>query len=630
MSFLNFIKDNFNRVLSLDTEFRMDETKTIPKKVVCFCYEDVFTGERWEFWEHDKPNNFDSHFDNDRNLIVCYNATAEIGSFLNLNQPLPPNVLDIFVEVKRLYLDKRQRGKFSLLDTAYSYGLMDVMTKDEKDKTRDLIIYNESYSSNERREILDYCMEDVKITTNVFKCLIQDIENKNKLTTIDDYKRELWQMMFRGSSISAIAKIEKNGFPIDNFKLNEFNKYWTEVKDKIILEYNKEIDVFDGTTFSQKKFENLIINKLGLDNWQRTHNSGQLSTNKNLLKKYSETYPEIKTLLEIRTLQNMTKLKGYQVSFDGRARTSLNMFGTVTGRCTPSTAKFPFSTAKWARNFIKAPFGSVLVYMDYSQQEVAIQAYLSGDQNLINTYNKGDVYLATAKLIKMVPEHATKKSHPKERDIIKVLFLANSYGAGIEWIAQQIKSDFYTARHYKKLFKKIYRVYYKWIESFIDNGFLKQKMSTCYGWQRYLSNQYKRNKEGKIVSIRNSIQNWPIQSHGSEVLRQAILDLTAENFKIIAPVHDALLIEIPIPDKHLINRAQTIMTEASMKVVGGPIRVGTEIIESNYKQLDEEGKPTKDQKMFDKIFNEIENYKKLNRPISPGQKGLSVRYDVSI
>ena len=44
----------------------------------------------------------------------------------------------------------------------------------------------------------------------------------------------------------------------------------------------------------------------------------------------------------------------------------------------------------------------------------------------------------------------------------------------------------------------------------------------------------------------------------SEVLRQAILDLTAENFKIIAPVHDALLIEIPKPDKHLINRAQTI------------------------------------------------------------------------
>ena len=39
-----------------------------------------------------------------------------------------------------------------------------------------------------------------------------------------------------------------------------------------------------------------------------------------------------------------------------------------------------------------------------------------------------------------------------------------------------------------------------------------------------------------------------------------------------------------------------------MKVVGGPIRVGVEIIESNYKQLDEEGKPTKDQKMFEKYL----------------------------
>ena len=31
MTFLNFIKNSFDRVLSLDTEFRFDETMTIPK-----------------------------------------------------------------------------------------------------------------------------------------------------------------------------------------------------------------------------------------------------------------------------------------------------------------------------------------------------------------------------------------------------------------------------------------------------------------------------------------------------------------------------------------------------------------------------------------------------------------------
>lgn len=630
MSFLNFIKDNFDRVLSVDTEFRMDETITIPKKVVCFCYEDVFTGETWEFWEHDKPTNFGGHFDNERNLIVCFNATAEIGSFLNLHHPLPKNIFDVFVEVKRLYLDKRQRGKFSLLDTAYSYGCMDVMTKDEKDETRDLIIYNESYTAAQRAKILAYCMEDVRTTTRVFKALIEDIEKQNKLTTVDDYERELWQCMFRGASISCVARIEKNGIPLDNHKLNLFNKYWIEVKDKLILKYNKDIDCFDGTTFSHKKFEDLVVKKLGINNWQRLHKSGQLSTNKRILKDYSEKYPEIKLLLEIRTLQNMTKLKGYQISFDGRARTSLNMFGTVTGRCTPSTAKFPFSTAKWARNFIKPSWGNILVYMDYSQQEVAIQGYLSGDQNLINAYNKGDVYLETAKLCKAVPDHATATTHGETRDIFKVLFLANSYGAGDHWIAEQIKTDVTTARSYRKLFKKIYKKYFYWIENFINNGFLYGRMTTCYGWQRVLSSQTKLNREGKRVSIRNSIQNWPIQSHGSEVLRQAILDLTDEGFKIVAPVHDALLIEIPKADRHLIDYAQRLMVDASMKVVGGPIRVGTEIIEDNYVQLNKKGKPNKDQKMFDDIFKEIENYVKLSRPITPGQKGLSIRCDVSV
>ena len=630
MTFLNFIKNSFDRVLSLDTEFRFDETMTIPKKVLCFCYMDIFTGEKWEFWEYDKPTKFGNHFDNTRNLIISYVATAEIGCYLNLNHPVPPNVIDLFVEVKRLYLDKRERGKFKMLDIAQMYGLLDVMTKEEKDKTRDLIIYNEEYSSDQRREILDYCMSDVEIAAEIFKCIIEDIETRNKLKTAEDYSRELWQMMFRGSSITAIAKIEKNGIPIDNYKLNQFNKYWPEVKDKIILKYNKEIDCFDGTTFNHKKFENLIINKLGLDNWPRSFRSGQLTVAKETLKKYAEKHHELKILLEIRTLQNMTKLKGYEVSFDGRARTSLNMFGTVTGRCTPSTAKFPFSTGKWARNFIKGPWGSNLVYIDYSQQEVAIQGYLSKDQNLINAYNSGDVYLATAKLCKAVPEHATKDTHEKERDIFKILFLANSYGAGEEWIASQIKTDVPTARAYKKLFKKMYRVYFNWIENFINAGFLKQVMTTCYGWQRFLSNRYTKQRDGKIKSLKNSIQNWPIQSHGSEVLRQAILDLTEEGFKIIAPVHDALLLEIPKADIYLVEHAKQIMVNASMKVVGGPIRVDADIIESNYKQLNKKGKPTKDQKMFDTIFKEVDNFINLSRHITPGQEPITVRSDLSV
>lgn len=624
MSFENFIRNNFDRVLSLDTEFRMDATKTIPEKVVCFCYEDIFTGETWKFWEHDKPSCGKTHFDNSRNLIVSYVATAEIGCMINLNHEVPNNIFDSFVEIKRLYLDRRERGKFSLLDTAQCYGILDKMTKDQKTDTRDLIINNTSYTPEQREIILDYCMEDVKLNSKVFLEIIRDIERKNKLKTEEDYRRELWQCMFRGAAIAAVARIEKNGFPIDMNKLNLFNQYWNEVKDNIILKFNQDIDCFDGTVFNNKKFENLIIGKLGLTNWPRLFKSGQLSTNKKILADYAERFPEIKKLLEIRTLQNMTKLNGYQISSDGRARTSLNMCGTVTGRCAPSTAKFPFSTAKWARNFIRAPWGSVLVYMDYSQQEVAIQGYLSGDEKLIEAYNTGDVYVKTGKLCKMIPDHGTKQTHPKERAIFKVLFLANSYGAGENWIADQLKCDLPTARYYKKLFRRIYKKYFYWIQNFIDNGFLRGKMTTAFGWQRFISSHLKRDKNGKIVGIKNSIQNWPIQSTGSDILRQAILDLSAAHIKIVAPVHDALLLEIPKPELDTIKEARELMINAAIKVVGGPIRVDYEVIENNFRQEE------KDQKIFDEIFKEIEIFISNSKGLTPGQEPLSKRCEVRI
>ena len=41
-----------------------------------------------------------------------------------------------------------------------------------------------------------------------------------------------------------------------------------------------------------------------------------------------------------------------------------------------------------------------------------------------------------------------------------------------------------------------------------------------------------------------TLMNWPLQSHGSEILRRALIDLDNEKFEITIPVHDAVLIHI--------------------------------------------------------------------------------------
>ena len=98
-------------------------------------------------------------------------------------------------------------------------------------------------------------------------------------------------------------------------------------------------------------------------------------------------------------------------------------------------------------------------------------------------------------------------------------------------------------------------------------------MTTCFGWQRYLNGKAKVGKDGKLKSIRNSLLNWPIQAHGSEILRHALIELNKNNFEVNCPVHDAFLISIPIGEfESRLDEAKKIMMDSAAAVCG-PIKM---------------------------------------------------------
>ena len=158
MSFLKYIENNFDRCLAVDFEYRMDVTKTMPKKVVCATYKDVFTGETWNFWEHDRQS-FHPHFDFHNNLFITFNAVAEVGCWLTLLHGVPTNVWDCMIEHRRLY--NGRKDKFNLLSVGQDYGYLDELTKEQKQEERDLIINNETYTKGQRQRILNYNKKDV-------------------------------------------------------------------------------------------------------------------------------------------------------------------------------------------------------------------------------------------------------------------------------------------------------------------------------------------------------------------------------------------------------------------------------------------------------------------------------------
>ena len=605
MSFLNYIKNSFPRVLAVDTEFRFkDESKTIIDEVVCVVFQDIFNPKDvfkvWTAGQKFSKNPFEFR----DCLLVPFVATAEAQSFLTLFWGTPNNVWDVFVENSRLYKTFRSgKGALNLLTTANHYEIPEVMTKEQKDYERDLIITNKTYDNKLKEQILDYCLKDVDLTRRVFLKQVEDIEKKNHLQTEDQYYTELTQILFRGISQCHVSKIERAGIPIDYPKVKLFKDNWDHVELQLIKKYNKQINCFDEFgTLKYEKFVDLVKRNNVYDKWERTFKSGKLRTDKKYIEKFLYL-DDFKTYKVIKDLMNITRLAIFNPSPDGKLRCSWNMFGTETGRCSPSSSQNIFGGSKWQRAFIKPSWGSCLVYLDYEQQELAIAGYLSGDKKLIEAYNSGCGYLQTAKWLGMVPEYATKETHPEERDQVKILFFALNYGAGPRYVAQNLGITLLKANHVLTRFKQLYKVYVSWIAGVLKSVAMTNRITTRLGWQRHSNGHFKIDKHGQTKGIRNTLLNFPMQGNGSDILRQAMIKLHEANFEIVALVHDAVLVQVPLGDhESRIKEAIKIMVEAS-EVVVGPIRVGgKEVIYSNWQQKE------KDQKFFNEIFNEISTY----------------------
>ena len=81
----------------------------------------------------------------------------------------------------------------------------------------------------------------------------------------------------------------------------------------------------------------------------------------------------------------------------------------------------------------------------------------------------------------------------------------------------------YNTKDYLKKFKQLYSKYTRWIEGVLDAGSVNNRLTTPYGWQRSIKG-YLKWKDGKRVSIKNQLNNFPIQATGSDVLRQATIN----------------------------------------------------------------------------------------------------------
>jgi len=603
--FLEHIKSKY-KIVVVDTEFQSDAASgSYCTKALCAVYKDLTTGQILKIWDYEQDNLAQHHFDYETTIFVCWYGVAEAGYFLKQLMGRPPYIFDCWAEYAKLY--KNRRG-LSLLAASKAYAYPNAISEEEKTRFRDMCIEQNTWTDSEKEEILEYCKGDVLMNEYCFYKILNDLEN----ICGNNYDLLLEQALARGQVMACYAKVQRTGIPIDQEKVELFNDNWSNVKHAVIQRFNKELNLWDvDSKFSNDKFYTLIKKLDLLGEWPRTP-KGKLKINEDTLRIYYKTYPEIHTLRRITNLLNSAKLAEYNISEDGRYRPNggFRPFATHTGRCAPSS-KWIFGTAKWGRNFMKPSYGNALVYLDYKSQEAFVGAKLSGDENMAAAYASGDIYMHTAKLAGMAPEDATKQSHPDIRKIWKVIVLASNYGQGARGMARGLAKYGKTYSEVAGLlmrYKEVYEKYFKWTEDRTNHAQVHGFISTSLGWDRHFAEHIPINPR--------SLMNWSMQSEAGEILRNALIRLLNARIKVCATVHDAFLIEVPLPELHeQIDIAKQCMVDAGTYILGAGIKVDTNIYYDNFKQEEE------DQKIFDLIFEEINNFKKNFKNIKCGQVG---------
>jgi len=585
MNFIETALQFFDRIWVIDTEYRQPDNH--PKEPRCFCAVDMCSGEDVQLWY--SPGQSCPLPGIEEDLIITYAAGAEAGYFFQVDWPMHDlNVID--TRLLQLWLTNGSTRWDRLMDTVanetgekkrktnlqLAAKMVGLPLIEEKTIMRDLIMgprNTEDFSQAEREQILNYCLHDVFTTAGVAKGLwdIAKLERdelfESPLTDEKFFFMLLWWSKYAWTMGVAAERGIRADYPL-LAKIQQNAPIITEeLQDKVvnvIADYDKTPRVALTKYLIENDIPWLTTPKGNLDMRQDTFRDMQ-----GIDPVFGDLYQLIKWKA---TVQQLLKI---EQSPDGRLRPGFAPRMQATGR-TSTFKPSPFGWAKWCRTLLQADPGKILCYADYSQQEFLLQGALSGDENMLADYKKGDVYVAFARRSGLMPTDGTKESHPEARKIAKGLILGLAYGMGQESLATRLGCSSIESKKYVALHKKTYPRYWEFVQETQATASLTCSSVSQLGWIR----RYHTNFNARAA------QNFPIQAAGADCLIMATVALFDAGFEVLATVHDAVLLSLDT-QKHAEN-VKFLMIDSIKSITGGhDVRVVVELFDQHY--IDEDG-----------------------------------------
>lgn len=353
-------------------------------------------------------------------------------------------------------------------------------------------------------------------------------------------------------------EMKEVGIRVDVGRLKVLSEtYHTELE-----KLEKKIWEIAGTEFniaSPKQLGEVLFVKMGLagKNQKKTA-SGGYSTKESELEKLKNEHPIAGLVLEYREL---AKLLGTyidtipaQVDDKGRLHADFLQAGSTTGRmasANPNLQNIPNKTdlGREIRKSFVAEDGYKLVAFDYSQIELRIAAFLSGDEKLIDVFRTGqDVHTSVASEVFGVPlESVTKDMRRKA----KVINFGVMYGMGVLALKQNLGTSKEEAQEFLDHYFQKFSGLAEYLERVKRETAQKGYTETFFGRRRYFPDIRSKLPFMRAAAERMAI-NAPIQGTEADVVKLAMIEIDRwlmekgikNDARLLLQVHDELVYEI--------------------------------------------------------------------------------------
>ena len=236
----------------------------------------------------------------------------------------------------------------------------------------------------------------------------------------------------------------------------------------------------------------------------------------------------------------------------GRVHTTFAQTVAATGRLAsnnPNLQNIPIRSERGQevrRAFVTKDDDHVLLAADYSQIELRLVASMSGDEAMIESFQKGeDIHAATASRVFGIPLDEvtrTQRSHAKTVNF-GIIYGVSAFGLSNQTDLSRSES--------KDLIDAYFNTYPK-LKEFMDEqiAFARKHgyVETVLGRRRYLPTINSQNWVVKGQAERTAI-NAPVQGSAADVIKVAMVKLHEilrdYQTQMLLQVHDELVFEVP-------------------------------------------------------------------------------------